>query len=207
MTLQTPRSDGELIAQSVIPYNRDDSRARYLGLRACGFAIREALKLVGRAHSSLSMWRTDPVFADLENRIPEFKEELAREYASLDFLRNFRLVMEKDYQVLSKATRKDKDGNAIELSSQEQAYLLKLRSNYTPQQLQVLESLVQAEREGLQAFNFTQFVIEAQKLSARVEIESRKVTIKGNGEGDIVELQPLQPANDDSQEDSAENGV
>ncbi|GAG84826.1 unnamed protein product, partial [marine sediment metagenome] len=148
------QSPEESIAKSIVPYNRDDSRARYLGLRSCGFAIREALKLIGNGKSALSMWRRDPQFVDLENRIPEFKKALSLEYAGLEFMRNLRLVFEKDYRVLTKSLLKNGDA---ELTTQEQAYLLKMRAFYTPQQLQVMEALVSAEStDG--AFNFTSFI-------------------------------------------------
>jgi len=190
MTLETSEqtSPEESIAKSIVPYNRDDSRARYLGLRACGFSIREALKLIGNGKSALSMWRRDAQFLDLENRIPEFKKALSLEYAGLEFMRNLRLVFEKDYRVLTKSLRKDGDA---ELTTQEQAYLLKMRAFYTPQQLQVMEALVSAEStDG--AFNFTSFIIEASKVEQRIKVE---VTKAAEGSADV--LSPLQGVDED----------
>jgi hypothetical protein len=69
----------ESIPRSIVPWNRDDDRSRYLGLRASGFHIREALGLIGKAKSTLSLWRHDPVFLDLENKIPELRKTLALE--------------------------------------------------------------------------------------------------------------------------------
>lgn len=147
------------IAESIIPYPRNDPRGRYLGFLACGLSVRETLQLIGRSKQWLSNSRTtDPLFFDLETRIPEFRKKLSQEYIEIEFFRNFRLVLEKDYRVIKKSLsegRKDKDGNIINLSRNEQDYLLKLRSQYSPQQMQILESVIKASDGG---FNFAQFV-------------------------------------------------
>lgn len=157
----------EQIAKSIVPYNRDDARARYLGLRSSGFGIREALRLIGKAQSTLSAWRHDTEFSDLENRIPEFRRELALEYANLEFLRNYRLILEKDYRVIKSSLEKD-----VVLSNQDHQYLLKMRSHYTPQQLQIIETLIGGELAG-KGFDFTDFVITAARTEERVRIETR----------------------------------
>lgn len=159
-------SPGEKIAQSLVPYNRDDARARYLGLRSSGFAIREALRLIGKAASTLSLWRHDPQFQDLENRIPEFRRELSLEYANLEFLRNYRLVLEKDYRVIKKSLDK-----GIELTFQEQQYILKMRAHYTPQQLQIIEGLVGVPSG--KEFNFTDLILTASRTQDTLRIETR----------------------------------
>jgi len=162
------RTPEESIAQSIVHYDRDDDRARYLGLRASGFTIREALKLIGRAHSTLSLWRKNEEFVSLEKRLPEFKHDLALEYANLEFLRNFRLVLEKDYRILRKSLEKD----AV-LSAQEQGYLIKMRSQYTPQQLQIVETLINAELKG-GGFNFTEFIVTASRIEQRIKLETKR---------------------------------
>ena len=142
------------IASSIIPFSRDDDRARWLGYRACGMSVREALKLVGKSKATLSYWRHNEVdgeiFSDLEIRIPEFRKELSKEYVEIEFFRNFRLALEKDYRILMKSLEKDKV-----LDKQEQEYLIKLRSQYTPQQLQILEAIVS---DGGGGWNFAKWV-------------------------------------------------
>ena len=165
LELPTKGTAQESIVQSFIPYLRDDSKARYLGYRCCGFTIREALKLINTAASTLSLWRKDPQFLDLEQRIPEFRDQLGREYAGIEFLRNFRLVMEKDYRVLKRSL-----DPTIELSEDENSYLLKLRSQYTPQQLQLIEVLINADLSG-KGFNFTDFVISESRTERKVEMK------------------------------------
>lgn len=168
-SLEVRADQPENIAKSIVPWNRDDARARYLGLRSSGFAIREALRLIGKAGSTLSAWRKDEVFADLENRLPEFRKELALEYANLEFLRNYRLVLEKDYRVLKKSLDKDQEV----LSMQDHQYLVKMRSHYTPQQLQIIEALISAEGAGEAGFDFTRAVIELSRTQEKIRIETR----------------------------------
>jgi len=167
------------IAQTVIPYPRDDPKARYLGLRASGFTIREALKLIGYGHSALSMWRRDEAFAEVEIKLPEYRQRLANEYVHLEFIRNYRLVLEKDYRVLQHSIHpdKDEDGNAKPMSSQDHSYLLKARSHYTPQQLEIIEALMSGTEPGKE-FNFTDFILAAAQTKQRVTLESKKATFE-----------------------------
>ena len=150
------------LAQSLIPFRRDDHKARYLGYLACGFSVREALEEVGCTKSSLSLWRDIPTFAIAEQRIPEIRRELSREYISLDFCRNFRLVLEKDGKVLRKSLGKDlnNEGKSIPMTFEENQYLLKMRGCYTPQQLGLLETLIKADEESDGSFSWTKFISE-----------------------------------------------
>jgi len=168
-------SDSESIAVSTIPWNRDDARAQYLGLRASGFKLREALALIGKAKSTLSLWRHDPVFVNLENKIPELRSTLALEYANLEFLRNYRLILEKDYRVLKSSLQKkvDADGKPTSMDGQDFQYLLKMRAHYTPQQLQVIEQLMSDSKSGGKVFNLTDFVVTATRAVEQVRIETR----------------------------------
>jgi len=176
MAIEGDTTPEEQIAKSLIPYNRDDARARYLGLRSSGFSIREALKLIGKAKSTLSFWRLDPEFVALEERLPEFRKNLANEYAVLEFLRNFRLILEKDYRILRKSLERTttKDGKTIDvaLTEFEHQYLLKLRAFYTPQQLQVIEALAEGSSGDGGGFNFTEFILEATRTKDRVRIQT-----------------------------------
>ena len=164
----------ESIPRSIVPYARDDDKSRYLGLRASGFTVREALGLLGKAKSTLSLWRHDPVFVNLETRLPELRQELALEYANLEFLRNYRLVLEKDYRVIksSLSKRTNGDGKVAPMDTQDFQYLLKMRAHYTPQQLQVIETLLSAGKKGMD-FNFTDFVLTMRRTEAEVKIETR----------------------------------
>jgi len=143
------------VANTIIPYSRDDARCRYLGYRACGFSIREALQVITHSKQWLTWCRTDPQFKELEDRIPEFRKELSKEYIEIEFFRNFRYALEKDYRVLKQSLTDEP------MPKQDHDYLLKLRSQYTPQQLQILEAIVSGTDGG---FNFAKFVAENQEL-------------------------------------------
>ena len=153
-------------AASLIPYRRDDSRAKYLGYLCCGFSDEEALYVLGLNLYWLETVRGESKFCELEERVPELRKELSREYTGLDFYRNFRMVLEVDKRVLRKSLGmeqiEDPDTGEMvtaELTPFEQQYLIKLRSAYTPQQLQLLEAVATGNERGL---NFSQWVKDNQ---------------------------------------------
>ncbi|GAH13070.1 unnamed protein product, partial [marine sediment metagenome] len=110
----------------------DNNKARYIGYRASGFTVREAVKLVGIHQKTLSRWRDpdspwyDAGFVDAENKLSELRKTLGVEYAHLEFLRNYRLVLEKDFRIIAKSI-----DQPLSLTGQEQQYLLKARGHYT----------------------------------------------------------------------------
>ena len=190
-TVLPTESQEESIPRSLVPWNRDDDRSRYLGLRSSGFTIREALGLIGKAKSTLSAWRKDSVFLNLENKLPELRKELALEYAGLEFLRNYRLVLEKDYRIIQDSLQKhyttNKDGEKIEvgMNAQDHKYLLQMRSHYTPQQLQAIEQLFGSGKTGEKEVNFTDWVIQ---LSRKTETVEAKVQTRQRQEPEISRI-------------------
>ncbi len=173
----------ESIPRAFVPWPRDDNRSRYLGLCASGFTVREALNLIGDAKSTLSHWRKDPVFADLEHRVPELRKELALEYASLEFLRNYRLVLEKDFRVLKESLIKrtrtiEIDGKPMTvpegMSSQDFQYLLRLRAHYTPEQLRNIEQLFGKQGSQNPMSNWTDFFLSISRTKEEVRIGTRQ---------------------------------
>lgn len=179
------------IAQTVVPYQRDDNRAVYLGLRASGFSTREALKLAQVSKQALSNWRADPQFKRIEDDLPKYRKDLANEYVSLEFIRNYRLVLEKDYRVMQaslnpvKVTVNTPLGERemdTPMNAQDHAYLLKARSHYTPQQLQIMEALVSGE--SAENFDFTKFILAAaSQTKQRVTLETtKKATVEYTSE-------------------------
>ena len=145
------------IASSVVPYDRDDERALFFGYRCSGLSIRETLHVIERSKAWLSEQRHDPVFVDLEGRIPEFRKTLSKEYIEIEFHRNFRLCLLKDHQIIKRSLGMEKDENneVVPLTNKDQEYLLKLRSQYSPAQIQVLEQVVSGKEDG---FNWAKFV-------------------------------------------------
>ena len=159
-------------AQSLIPYRRDDLRSKYLGWMSSGFSDEEALYVLGLNLGWLELMRKDEVFCDLEERIPEFRKELSREYLGMDFYRNFRMVLEIDHRIVRKSLGMEQEEDpdtgemvTAQLSPFEQAYLLKLRGAYTPQQLQLLEAVASGNDKGV---NFAQWVKDNQDKIVQV---------------------------------------
>lgn len=195
----------ESIPRSLVPYPRDDNRSRFLGLMSSGFTVREALGLIGDAKSTLSRWKKDPVFLDLfQNKMPELRKTLALEYPALEFLRNYRLVLEKDFRVIKESLAKKTrtvvvDGQHKEvpagMGSQDFQYLLKLRAHYTPQQLQAIEQLFGRGNGGEAQVNWTDFFItmsrtavkEEVKIGTRQRTESQLAKVADNGVADASE--------------------
>ena len=161
----TPREVA--IATSLIPWRKDDNRARYLGYLACGFMPEEALYMLGLTMSWLEEVRQEVEFSQYELQVPEIRKELSKEYIELDFFRNFRLVLEKDYRVLrtSLGLEVDDTGEPVTMKPYDQQYLLKMRSNYTPQQLQIIEQVISNTGGD---FNFAQWVKENQDSVVKI---------------------------------------
>lgn len=166
-TLQLPIGEPKEVsaAATLIPYRRDDLRCKYLGYLACGFSDEESLYVLGLHRSWLEEARQDDKFLSLEEHIPDMRKELSTEYTELDFYRNFRMVLEKDHRVLRKSLDMELDpetGEVAEMSPFDQQYLLRLRSAYTPQQLQLLRAVVSGN-DG-EVFNFAQWVSQNQEI-------------------------------------------
>ena len=95
-------------------------------------------------------------------------------------LRNYRLVLEKDFRVLqsslSKKITKDKDGNEhpTPMAGQDFQYLLRMRAHYTPQQLQAIESLFGRGDTGETQTNWTDFVLTMSRTKEEVKVETRR---------------------------------
>lgn len=147
------------IASTLIPYDRDDPMALFLGYRACGFSIREALVMIDRSKAWLSEQRHSAKFVELEGKIPDFRRDLSKEYIEIEFFRNFRLVLEKDYKVLlrSLGLEKDETGTEVSMSSGDWGYLYRMRAQYNAQQLGMLEAIV---RGGEGGFNFSRWIAD-----------------------------------------------
>ena len=157
----------ETISKALLPFYQGDTRKSvYLSYRATGFAIEESCQLAEVPLRTLHRWRqTDPNFraADGE-KIAELRKQLANEYIRVEFLRNFRLVLVKDYLILKKSLTP-----IMELNEQEHQYLLKMRSHYTPQQLAILEGLFQGNHQ--EEFSFSKLVLHLRQTETKEVVQ------------------------------------
>lgn len=132
---------GEAALLSRIPLQTGDSRkAQYLSWRATGFSVREACGLVPIDEATLRRWRReDQEFADFESKwLKELQKDVSRDLIHLEFMRNMRLALYRDFKVLFKAAY-DLDS----LSPAEASYLKLIRRMYSPQDMAVLEKVVE----------------------------------------------------------------
>lgn len=168
MSDQVTTTEG--IALSLIPFYTDGGKkASYLSYITTGFSVMEAAKLAKVTLKTIRLWRNgDPVFAVLEGKAhTELREELANHLLDIEYTRNFRLIMAKDFKVLFK------DATDQTLTSDEKEYLQVIRKFYTPQQLMMIKQLiVGTDGTKQEAFDFTKTVIE---------MRLTKVEAKGGG--------------------------
>lgn len=167
------------IASTLIPYDRDDEKSMYFGYRSCGLSVRETLQLIDRSKAWLSSCRHDLQFVELENRIPEFRKELSKEYTEIEWFRNFRLILEKDFRIISRSLGLEKkDGETVKMTDADTAYLLKMRSHYNPQQLGMLEAIIKSGSDG---FNFAKWVADNQDIVQLSQVNT--VTLRRQKDG------------------------
>lgn len=108
----------------------------YLCSRAVGFSIAEAARLAGAEPSMVTVWRKlDPEFRRLEdNELPKQSRRAPDDALRMEFIRNMRLVMNRDFKILYKASL-----SLDTLSPVEYDYLKRVRKHYTIAELLNLE--------------------------------------------------------------------
>lgn len=184
------------IASSLIPIVQsekatDRGKYEYLCLRACGFGIREALKLCrpqGYTHRTLRRWRAeDERFNQLEQQVPEIGRELRLKYLEISYIRNLTLILNLDRQILTKAV------SGEELTRSEAAYLNRLRSVYVPQALAFFEDAWR--KVGLDDWNIIEAIHRKQETKVlRMKGKKRARPMPEVVEGEIVGYEPLRPS-------------
>jgi hypothetical protein len=175
------------IASALLPWPYDDSKSLYLSFRACGMSVREALKLTGNAESTLSFWRKNADFLKAEQDIPKIRRRLANEYVEIEFVRNFRLILEKDYRIIYKSlhpTIDEESGLELPMSPQDFDYLSKIRTQYSPQQLSALNQIL-SKQDGKDSdgkdVNWTKIFSDNPDLIPGREVElTQTVKVKQN---------------------------
>jgi len=157
------------VAKSLIPWPWDDNKAKYLGYRAISFTSKEAARLVGVRLSAVSNWRENPEFAAAEKYVFENRRAIADEFIEAEFKRNFGLVLVKDRQIIEKSLNGGLESKA------ENDYLLKMRQYYTPQQYQIIKSIVTGipVNNDEESFDFTKSVLTLARTTERLELKTR----------------------------------
>jgi len=150
----------ESLVRSIVPYYLDDTsigskKVQYLGYLIANFTVTEALKLTKIHHKTLTRWREDPTFTDVEAKCQgELRKKLSLEINDIEYTRNFKLVMAKDFSILYK------DATGGVLTEAEQDYLRLIRKFYTPQNLVVMKELLEGIISPDKMFDFSKTVVE-----------------------------------------------
>ncbi len=154
------------MSQAIIPfYPEDTKKSRYLSFRVANFTVTESCKFAGVTLTSVRRWRVvDEQFKNLDlNGLTELRKQFANEFLDMEFSRNFRLVLQKDFQVLEKAVT-DKP-----MTDEEHKYLAKLRGFYTPQQLAMVKQIIgQPQSDGNFDFTRLTFTISREREEIRI---------------------------------------
>jgi len=147
--------------ESVLP-DFDDGEAnsqktRYLSFRIASFSREEARKLAKVTKDQLKKWRReDEKFLYFDGLgVSDTRKKLCAEYNAIQYSRNFRLIMEKDFNILYK------DAQGEQLTKQEEKYLTTIRAYYNPQSLSMLNQLAGGKNE--EEFNYTNFVLKVRR--------------------------------------------
>lgn len=160
------------------------NKVRYLSYRAMGFTIRESAGLTDVTESTVRQWRrNDPEFRDVELKyIRDLQRNLSGDLLRIEFMRNMRLAMNRDFQVLFKAS------SSLEvLTEREMDYLKLIRKHYTPIEMLNLDRAIAPEYdEGASTRVAAQITVEidgkqledevSRRAASRALLEKFKVT-------------------------------
>ncbi len=142
-----------------------NEKADYLGYRATGFPVRQACYLAGITQSTLNRWRrADEAFANVENtQLAELQSQVGNEVVHLQFLRNMRLAMRGDFNILYKAVH-----HLESLTKREFEYLKRIRGLYSAQDLMNVTRALAPEAEA--PIDFASLVMKLTRETTEVRI-------------------------------------
>ena len=165
-------NDTQAIAESIVPFYTDDTKkAKYLSYRTAFFSVAESCKLADVHLKTIRRWReSDPNFRKIDvEDMGELRKSMSSQFLDAEFTRNFRLIMQKDFTIIDKSM----DARRV-LTEFEQAYLLKLRSHYTPQQLAMIKQLLGGGTVD-KPFDFTKLTLTIKRERETMEITGENI--------------------------------
>ena len=168
MTLQpVSAQDMQPVVQSTLDFP-DQRKALYLSYRATGFTMSEACQMSRISQRLVYKWRQeDAYFKEVETvRLRELREVLGKDMVRLEYMRNLRLVLKKDFDVFKAADR-----NINDLATRDYQYLLRARTHYSPQQLEAIEKLLHGT--STEEFDFSRFILTLKRSYEEVRLERK----------------------------------
>ena len=134
-----PVEEGQL--EGLFPVKSEhEPRYKFLSYRYQGFTLKESQKKSEVSIQQIQYWRrADPQFRELElGLLGPNRNQIRKEIFGLAYLRNYALILEKDYVVL----QRDAELGVEALSKEESAYLRRIRQFYTPSQMEDMQRLI-----------------------------------------------------------------
>ena len=159
-------TETKALAESFLPRYDDGKKATYMAYKVANFSTREACELTPVSERMVRKWRADdPGFAFIDGEgLTEIRKQFAGEYLDMQFARNFHLVLQKDFKILYKSMVNEKS-----LTDREHAYLIKVRSHYTPQALAMIKQILGGGNIQ-EPFNFTKLTLSIKREQETLEI-------------------------------------
>lgn len=149
-----PPSETLEAVHSLIPYldanETERKKSIYLSYRFTSFSIREAVELADISESTLRRWRElDTKFVELEAQATgESRHQLKREVINTKFIRNYTRVLDMDAKVIEKLHYAPET-----MSRAESDWMARMRSHYTPVQMEMLERILDPNIAKSQTFD------------------------------------------------------
>ena len=162
-------NDTRSIVEAALPYFTDDTnKAKYLSYRLNYFSVLESCHLCGFHIKTIHRWRdADPIFRKLDvEDMGGLRKQLSAQFLDMEYTRNFRLLLAKDFKVILKSL-----DDKLMLSKDENDYLLRLRGHYSPQNLAMIKQLVGGGTID-KPFDFTKLTLTIRKEKETLEIKS-----------------------------------
>lgn len=162
-------SEVEGMAQALVPFYTDGGKkSKYLSYIVSNFSVTEAAKLANVHLKTVREWRkADPRFEEIENRgLTDLRKQLSKELIDIEFTRNFRMVLQKDFNVLFKTV------TGVTLSDREHQYLLQIRKHYTPQQLAMIKQILGEVTGADKEFDFTKLTLTIRREREEMQIKA-----------------------------------
>ena len=172
-------------AKSIIPLLAGDriseKKAEYLAYRYTGFSFSEAVEMTGIHWKTVYRWRFDQTFLSLEEQASgPARGEIRKEVMHLLWVRNMHLKLRQDFSVLRRAAKLElaPDGSPLPLEPGDREYLSKLAALYTPQQLEIIERILDGEQQRGGPMSFSDFILEISRERERttVRVQGKQVT-------------------------------
>ena len=170
ITEQTGVTPTEGMVQSLLPlFMEGDRKAAYLGYLVAGFSKIEAKRLTGIHDRTLTRWiQGDPQFVEFMAKLPEVRKDLSNQLLDIEYTRNFKLVLAKDFKILYK------DSTGKQLTKEEEQYLNNIRKFYTPQHLVMLRQLLSGgDGNKAEALDWTKTILEIRLSKEESHVRQR----------------------------------